>query len=211
MNLFGNIQHYSIVDEAENFVKQLGKEVELAPEAANWEASKFYNRKMESTTSTANHLGILVANFKKYKDMYLRISELSQQGDAVAINEKARLAAEFLTRAQELVTFKDLLQNHHLLIPGKQVLAELAETRELLKKEQAAREIAERRANEAEKREQNLNVAYEEVKTQLESITGRVKHDLGEENGEKWITEALLFDPKIIENEVESTEDGKGV
>jgi hypothetical protein len=205
------LQPYDIVVEAETFVNQLDSdELVIAPEADGWSVEGNYWRETRSEKSVPNALAITISDFKRFKDLYLRVNTFSS---TVAELAKPRLSGEVLTLAQEIVAAKNMLKNHRLLNPGKRVFAELENLREQIKQEKILREKAERRAKEAEKSESEINIAYDEVKKQFDSITGKIKQDFGEENGEKWITKALAFDSTIIESEVDGIdpEDGRSV
>lgn len=188
-----NIEPYDIVTEAEAFVNQLeGDELEIAPEADHWSAEGDYWKDSKGKKSVANAIAITIADFKKYKDMYLRLKQLSTQGDPTAIAEKPRLSAELLTLAQEIVTAKNLLKTHRLLNPGKKIISEFASLKEQLKKEKAARE--------------ELQTKYDALDKMYTNLTTKIITEMGAA-GQKYIEDAAALDYTTIESDVEEDDD----
>lgn len=184
-----NVEPYDILSEAEAFVNQLeSDELEIAPEADNWSAEGSYWKDSKGKKSVANAIAITIADFKKFKDMYVRIRQLSDQGNQIAIAEKPKLSGELLVLAQEIVTAKNLLKTHHLLNPGKKIISELASLKEQLKQEKAARE--------------ELQTKYDALDKMYTNLTTKIITEMGA-GGQKYIEDAAAFDYTTIESDVE--------
>ena len=204
-----SILESDLVREADKFIHEWDEnEIELSDVADKYVFGKErgISGMFEKKIDVPNRLATTISEYKRAR----HFATLPKTGD-VALDIQIDFNNDRALRAwaENLISIKTKLEAIKMFRPGKGHRKKLRELREQLTKANNEKEKWEHRAREAErgeqeakKNEEKIAGSYDALDKMFTSLTNKIKHDMGE-TGERYIADALTFDPTIIESDVE--------